>query len=67
VIGGTDPGIVSNNVYIGDPGFAGDNNVISIGGIAASGTPYEMGSSEAFTAERLVLAPSQCTSIQMAT
>jgi hypothetical protein len=38
---GTDPGIVSNNVYIGDPGFAGDNNVISIGGIAASGTPYE--------------------------
>jgi hypothetical protein len=39
---GTDPGIVSNNVYIGDPGFAGDENVISIGGIAASGTPYEL-------------------------
>jgi hypothetical protein len=39
---GTDPGIVSNNVYIGDPGFAGDQNVISIGGIAASGTPYEL-------------------------
>lgn len=39
---GTDPGILSNNVYIGDPGFAGDNNVISIGGIAASGTPYEL-------------------------
>ncbi|MGC1321738.1 MAG: hypothetical protein WA849_06125 [Candidatus Udaeobacter sp.] len=39
---GTDPGIVTNNVYIGDPGFAGDTNVISIGGIAASGTPYEM-------------------------
>ncbi len=39
---GTDPGIVSNNVYIGDPGFAGDTNVISIGGIAASGTDYEM-------------------------
>jgi hypothetical protein len=38
---GTDPGIGSNNVYIGDPGFAGDENVISIGGIAASGTPYE--------------------------
>ena len=38
---GTDPAIVSNNVYIGDPGFGGDTNVISIGGIAASGTPYE--------------------------
>jgi hypothetical protein len=38
---GTDPGIVSNNVYIGDPGFPGDENVLSIGGIAASGTPYE--------------------------
>jgi hypothetical protein len=38
---GTDPDLVSNNVYIGDPGFAGDENVISIGGIAASGTPYE--------------------------
>jgi hypothetical protein len=39
---GTDPGIVSNNVYIGDPGFPGDQNVISIGGIAASGTPYAL-------------------------
>jgi hypothetical protein len=39
---GTDPGIVSNNVYIGDSGFPGDTNVISIGGIAASGTPYEL-------------------------
>jgi hypothetical protein len=39
---GTDPGIISNNVYIGDPGFPMDENVISIGGIAASGTPYEM-------------------------
>ena len=38
---GTDPGILSNNIYIGDAGFAGDNNVISIGGIAASGTHYE--------------------------
>jgi hypothetical protein len=37
---GTDPDLVSNNVYIGDPGFAGDENVISIGGIAASGTDY---------------------------
>src|SRR5438067_10217324 len=39
---GTDPGIVSNNIYIGDPGFTGDTNVISIGGIAASGTAYEL-------------------------
>ena len=39
---GTDPDLVSNNVYIGDPGFAGDENVISIGGIAASGTAYEL-------------------------
>ena len=39
---GTDPGIGSNNIYIGDPGFGGDENVISIGGIAASGTPYEL-------------------------
>jgi uncharacterized coiled-coil protein SlyX len=38
---GTDPGIVSNNVYIGDTGFAGDTNVIAIGGLAASGTPYD--------------------------
>jgi hypothetical protein len=39
---GTDPGIVTNNVYIGDPGFPGDENVLSIGGIAASGTPYAL-------------------------
>jgi hypothetical protein len=39
---GTDPGIVGNNVYIGDPGFPGDENVISIGGIAASGTDYAL-------------------------
>ena len=39
---GTDPDLVTNNVYIGDPGFAGDENVISIGGIAASGTPYAL-------------------------
>jgi hypothetical protein len=39
---GTATGFVSNNIYIGDPGFAGDQNVISIGAIAASGTPYEM-------------------------
>ena len=38
---GTDPDIVSNNVYIGDPGFPGDTNVISIGGIPASGTDFE--------------------------
>ena len=38
---GTDPDIVSNNVYIGDPGFPGDENVLSIGGIAASGTDFE--------------------------
>jgi hypothetical protein len=37
---GTDPDIVRNNLYLGDPGFAGDENVISIGGIAASGTDY---------------------------
>lgn len=37
---GTDPDIVRNNIYIGDPGFPGDENVISIGGIAASGTDY---------------------------
>ena len=37
---GTDPDIVSNNVYIADPGFAGDENVISIGGIAASGIDF---------------------------
>jgi hypothetical protein len=39
---GTDPGIGRNNIYIGDAGFAGDENVISIGVIAASGTPYEL-------------------------
>src|SRR5213080_2930022 len=38
---GTDPGIVSNNIYVGDTGFAGDTNTIAIGGIAASGTPYQ--------------------------
>ena len=38
---GTNPDILSNNVYIGDPGFPGDENVLSIGGIAASGTHYE--------------------------
>jgi hypothetical protein len=38
---GTDPDIVTNNVYIGDSGFPGDENVISIGGIAASGIDFE--------------------------
>src|SRR5207237_3261506 len=28
---GTDPGIVTNNLYIGDPGFPGDTKVIDIG------------------------------------
>lgn len=37
---GTDPDIVSNNVYLADPGFAGDENVLSIGGIAASGIDF---------------------------
>jgi hypothetical protein len=37
---GTDPGIGSNNVYIGDEGFPGDENVLSIGGIAAGGIDY---------------------------
>ena len=39
---GTDPLILSNNIYIGDTGFPDDTNVISIGGLAASGTPYEL-------------------------
>jgi hypothetical protein len=39
---GTDPGIVRNNLYFGDPGFPGDENVISIGGIAASGTDFAL-------------------------
>ncbi len=37
---GMDPGIGSNNIYIGDAGFAGDNNVIAIGGVSATGTAY---------------------------
>ena len=37
---GTDPDIVSNNVYISDPGFPADENVISIGGISASGIDF---------------------------
>ena len=65
---GTDPGIGSNNVYIGDPGFDGDENVISIGGIAASGTPYE----NTFIGGIFMTAvstgtPSPCTSIPMVT
>src|SRR5438874_4998550 len=32
---GTDPGIVSNNIYIGDPCVPGDINVISIDGLPA--------------------------------
>jgi hypothetical protein len=30
----------SNNIYIGDTGFAGDTNFIAIGALAATGTPY---------------------------
>jgi hypothetical protein len=37
---GTATGIVSNNLYLGDMGFSGDQDVIAIGGIAASGTDY---------------------------
>ena len=37
---GTDPNIGSNNIYIGDMGFSGDNNVIAIGGVSATGTAY---------------------------
>jgi len=37
---GSSPGIGSNNIYIGDAGFVGDNNVIAIGAFASSGTPY---------------------------
>ena len=38
---GTNAGIVSNNIYVGDLGSAGDTNVIAIGALAASGTPYD--------------------------
>jgi hypothetical protein len=31
----------TNNVYIGDAGAAGESNVIAIGGIPSSGTPYD--------------------------
>jgi trimeric autotransporter adhesin len=30
----------SNNIYIGDPGVDGESNVIAIGAVASSGTPY---------------------------
>jgi hypothetical protein len=38
---GIDPDIGSNNIYIGDGGLAGDTNLIAIGNITATGTPYE--------------------------
>jgi len=38
---GTSPDIGSNNVYVGDMGFGGDENVIAIGALAASGIPYD--------------------------
>ena len=34
-------GILSNNIYIGDAGLDGDTNIIAIGNIPASGTPYD--------------------------
>jgi hypothetical protein len=34
-------GILSNNIYIGDAGLDGDNNIIAIGNIPASGTSYD--------------------------
>jgi hypothetical protein len=37
---GSDPDILSNNLYLGDAGFAGDENTIAIGGVSASGTDY---------------------------
>jgi hypothetical protein len=37
---GIEAGIGINNIYIGDMGVAGDNNVIAIGRSSASGTPY---------------------------
>jgi hypothetical protein len=37
---GSDPDIGSNNIYIGDAGATGDQNIIAIGNISASGTPY---------------------------
>ena len=62
---GTDPDIVSNNVYIGDPGFAGDTNVLSIGGIAASGTSYETTFIGGITMRSLLPTPSPCTLMRM--
>jgi len=38
--GTADTGGETNNIYIGDMGFAGDTNVIAIGALAATGTPY---------------------------
>ena len=37
---GSDPGITSNNIYIGDTGFTDDVNVIAIGALSATGTDY---------------------------
>ena len=37
---GSDAGIGSNNVYVGDLGFPGDTNTIAIGGVPISGTDY---------------------------
>ena len=66
---GTEPAILSNNVYIGDPGFAGDENVISIGGIARPAEPItKTRISAAFMERALILTPpSPCKSIPMGT
>ena len=65
---GTDPDIVSNNVYISDPGFPGDENVISIGGISASGIDFTATFIGGIYGRRLILAPpSPYTSTPMVT
>jgi len=38
--GSADTGGETNNIYVGDTGFAGDTNVIAIGALAATGIPY---------------------------
>ena len=66
---GTDPDIVSNNVYIGDPGFPGDENVISIGGISASGIDFTATYVGGIYGAQLTLQPppSPYTSVTMVT
>jgi hypothetical protein len=38
---GSDPDILSNNLYLGDAGAGGDENFIAIGNVSASGIPYD--------------------------